>query len=121
MLDFLRTGGIQGMVFITFCLIAVIVLFAKKANDVYGKKNYSRKGLIGIPFLGSIAALSGILWQMMGMMHAFTAIQEAGDISPAMILGGLKVSMYAPMYGLVTLFVSGILWYMIRVQIDRKG
>ena len=120
MLDFLKTGGMQGMMLITICALLVLILTVVKGYDIFARGNYSKKGLLGILFFGSLAPLIGILWQMMGMMQAFTALQEAGDISPAIVLGGLKVSMYAPFYGLVVLFFAAILWYALKSVVAKQ-
>jgi len=42
----------------------------------------------------------GILGQGLGLYQAMTAIQAAADVSPAIVLGGLKVSTIAPLMGL---------------------
>ena len=108
------------MTMILICALLVIIFTIVKGYDVFVKGNAEKKGLIGIIFFGSLAPLIGIIWQMIGMMQAFTAIQQAGDISPAMVLGGLKVSMYAPVFGLIVLFFSAILWYALKMLIERK-
>ena len=113
-------GGMFGMVLITICALLALILTVVKAYDVFSKGNLNKKGLSGILFFGSMAPLTGIIWQMIGMMQAFTAIQQAGDISPAIIMGGLKVSMIAPLYGLLVLFFSAILWFILKWQIEAK-
>jgi biopolymer transport protein ExbB/TolQ len=92
MLDFLRTGGLLVMGLITICALL---------------------------FVGSLSPLIGIIFQMIGMMAAFEAIEKAADISPSIILGGLKISMFAPMYGLIVLFFSAILWFILKWKVER--
>lgn len=120
MFKFIEEGGRLGMVLITVCALMVIVLYLIKANDVFVKRKYNKKGLTGILLFGSLSPLIGIIWQMIGMMQAFKAIEEAGDISPSLIMGGLKVSMYAPLYGLIVLFFSAILWFILKWRIEAK-
>ncbi|MBN1924687.1 MAG: MotA/TolQ/ExbB proton channel family protein [Prolixibacteraceae bacterium] len=120
MFDFLRTGGILGMTLITIFALIVLILAVVVAYDVYAKKNYSGKGLAGILFFGSLAPLMGIIWQMLGMMQAFKAIQEAADISLGIVMGGLKVSMLAPLYGFFVLLFSALIWFVLRTIIKSK-
>lgn len=120
MFRFIEEGGRFGMVLITLCALIAIILTVVKAYDVFARQNINKKGLTGILFFGSIAPLIGIIWQMIGMMMAFKAIEEAADISPALVIGGLKVSMYAPLYGLIVLFISSILWFILKWQIESK-
>lgn len=109
------------MIVVTICFLLVIVYTFVKGYDVFVKKNYTKNGLTGILFFGSLAPLIGIIGQMIGMMSAFDAIQRAGDISPALIAGGLKVSMYAPAYGLIILFFAALFWFILKTIIERKA
>lgn len=120
MFKFMYEGGLLGMVVITICALLALILTVVKAYDVFAKGNIDKKGLSGILFFGSMAPLTGIIWQMIGMMQAFTAIQEAADISPAIVVGGLKVSMIAPLYGLFVLFFSALFWFILKWQIEAK-
>ena len=120
MFNFLRTGGILGMSMITCCALLVLIFTFVKGYDVFVRGNIDKKGLVGILFFGSLAPLIGIIWQMIGMMQAFTAIQEAADISPAIVLEGIKMSMYAPMFGLIILFFASILWFILKWTIEKK-
>ena len=120
MFKFMIEGGMFGMMVITICALLALILTVVKAYDVFAKGNIDKKGLSGILFFGSMAPLTGIIWQMIGMMQAFTAIQQAGDVSPAIIMGGLKVSMIAPLYGLLVLFFSAFFWFILKWQIETK-
>jgi len=68
--------------------------------------------------LGIFTFFVGILSQAIGLMQAFRAIQEIGDVSPALVAGGLYVSMIAPVYGLIVLLVSIACWSVARYKID---
>ncbi len=67
-----------------------------------------------ILFIGSFAFLLGLFGQILGMYGALAAIHAAGDISPALIAGGLKVSLIAPLYGFGLLLLSSIIWFVFR-------
>lgn len=79
------------------------------------KSNSSLKTLSELVlFLGSFAFLFGILGQIIGMMEAMQAIQKIKDISPALLAGGFRVSLLAPVYGFVLLLISYTVWFVTR-------
>ena len=51
--------------------------------------------------IGLLTLVSGIFLQILSMYHAFDVIQQAGDISPTLLLGGFKVSFITIMYGML--------------------
>ena len=59
----------------------------------------------------------GVLSQAIGLMQAFQVIQQIGDVSPALLSGGLYVSMIAPVYGLIILISALVLWSITRFKI----
>ena len=63
---------------------------------------------------GLLAAVTGIFGQLIGLFSAFEAIQQMGSVSPAMLAGGLKVSMITTMYGLVIYLIALILSLVIK-------
>jgi len=70
----------------------------------------------GILFFGSFAFLIGITGQMVGLIEAFDMIQSTGeaDIDPHYLAGGLKVTFIAPIFGMMLLMISSILWFVFR-------
>jgi len=57
---------------------------------------------------------------MVGFYEAMHAIQQGGDISPAMIAGGFQVSLLAPMYGFFLLLLSALYWFLYRKTVQKK-
>lgn len=115
-----RIGGIQFMIFISIMGIGMIFYSVKNLIEILVKKNYQGKGVNYIIMFGSLAFIIGILAQAIGMFGAFEAIQMAGDISPGLIAGGLRVSMIAPLYGLILFIVSIPVWVIVREKV-KKG
>ncbi len=70
--------------------------------------------------IGLFALVTGILGQLIGFYMAFSTIEQVGDISPAIVFGGIKVSMITTMYGIVIYLLSLILWFVTSNIIDRK-
>jgi hypothetical protein len=67
-----------------------------------------------ILFMGSFMFLGSIFYQTLGFYQALSAIEVASDISPSLIMGGLKVSFIAPLHGCFFFLISGIIWFVFR-------
>ena len=115
--EHLFMGGIYFMIPIYIMWIVVMFFTIKFLLNYYSdNRNNARlaKQNSLIIFIGSFAFLFGLLGQIMGLYNALTAIQAAGDISPALMAGGLKMSLLAPLYGFVLLLISGVVWFIFR-------
>ena len=100
--------------------LIVVLLFAVKFFELFFKRNLSEKrlgsGIHTILFLGSFGAIFGILIQILGIVQALTAIIEAADISPQIVMEGVKISFYNPIFGIVTFLISGIFWFILQTR-----
>lgn len=70
--------------------------------------------------IGLFAMIFGILGQLLGLYQAFSVIAEAGNISPNLIYGGIKVSMIPTLYGIIIYLVSILLCFVASALIDKK-
>jgi len=113
-----RIGGIQFMTLISILGIGMIFYSVKSIIRVFVKNDYSGKGNSFIIMFGSLALIFGILGQAIGMFGAFAAIQQAGDISPGLIAGGIRVSMIAPLYGMIVFIISIPVWFVLREKME---
>ena len=97
---------------VSIILIAILAyrLFTKDSTKFSNTKLLSEL----ILFLGSFAFLWGILMQVIGMLQALSAVEVAGDISPALIAAGIKISLYAPVYGFILFLVTFVAWFVAR-------
>ncbi len=122
LIDHLFLGGIYFMLPI-YVMWIIVLFFTIKFIVNYYSENRNLKKLAKqnslILFIGSFAFLIGILGQVLGLYQALVCIQTAGDISPALIAGGLSVSLIAPIYGFILFIISGIIWYIFRSLIKR--
>ena len=118
--ELFKMGGIQFMAVVTILGVAMIFYSVKSIINVFVKNDYSGKGVNYIIMYGSLAFIIGLLGQAIGMFGAFAAIQEAADISPALIDGRLRVSMIVPLYGLFYFILSIPIWVVLREKIKRE-
>ena len=93
-------------IIIILTVIAISLLISKKAAGLHA----FRQRLVYIRSLGLFTMILGIFGQLHGLTQAFGAIEIAGDISPAIIAGGLKISMYSTLYGMGIYLLSILIW-----------
>ena len=75
-------------------------------------------GLSWIGLFISIAPSLGFLGTVIGMIQAFDAIQAAGDISPNVVAGGMKVALITTVGGLIVAMIPQIFYNYIIAKID---
>ncbi len=73
-----------------------------------------------IRYLGILSLTLGLFGQIMGLYGAFSAIEAAGEVSPAMFYGGMKVSSITTIYGFVIFLTCYISWLVLKVKTDRS-
>ncbi|MCC8173700.1 MAG: MotA/TolQ/ExbB proton channel family protein, partial [Odoribacter sp.] len=66
------------------------------------------KGLTWIALFIAIAPMLGFLGTVIGMIEAFDAIQAAGDMSPTLVAGGIKVALITTVTGLIVAIILQI-------------
>ncbi len=114
-------GGALYMSIITIWAIAMLVFAGQKIVHFFVQGKFSKSGLDLILLFGSLAFFTGILTQAIGLFQAFGAIQQAGDISPALIYGGFKISMITTLYGFFVFIFSLLVWGILREIYIRKA
>ena len=119
-IDLHLMGGPLFMNFLSLLLLAIIAQFCIAGYALYftgSPKPVMTKNLtLGVIYLGGFSAIWGILAQGIGIWFALTEIQKAADVSPAIIMGGIKVSMIAPLYGIVIFLISSVLWFILKTR-----
>lgn len=118
----LFVGGPTFMSVIYAMWIVVIFIVIKFLINYFSdKKDLQKLTKLNsiILFVGSFAFLTGLFGQMIGMYGALACVYEAGDISPALIAGGIGVSLICALYGFGLLLVSSIIWFIFRNLIQK--
>lgn len=116
------TGGFLFMIPMMIMWIVLILLTIKLTLGVrLENKNIEKlkKQNSFILFIGSFMFLGSLFYQTLGFYQALSAIEAAGDISPSLIMGGLKVSLIAPLHGMFFFLLSGIIWFIFRNLIRK--
>ena len=86
----------------------------------YGSVQMSEmeKGLTWIALFIALAPSHGFLGTVVGMIQAFDAIQAAGDISPNIVAGGMKVALITTVGGLIVAMILQVFYNYILAKID---
>ncbi|MGM9736471.1 MAG: MotA/TolQ/ExbB proton channel family protein [Candidatus Cryptobacteroides sp.] len=92
----------------------------EKSIVSYGSVQMSQmeQGLSWISLFIAIAPSLGFLGTVIGMIQAFDAIQVAGDMSPNVVAGGMKVALITTVGGLIVAVILQIFYNYILSQID---
>jgi len=75
-------------------------------------------GLSWISLFIAIAPSLGFLGTVIGMINAFDAIQKAGDISPNIVAGGMKVALITTVGGLIVAMILQVFYNYILAKIE---
>ena len=75
-------------------------------------------GLSWIQLFIAIAPMLGFLGTVIGMIQAFDAIEVAGDISPTVVAGGMKVALITTVGGLIVAIILQLFYNYIVAKID---
>jgi biopolymer transport protein ExbB len=92
----------------------------EKSVVSYGGVEMGRleRGLIWVSLMISLGPMLGFFGTVVGMVQAFDAIAAAGDISPQIVAGGMKVALITTVGGLVVGMVLQVLYNYLVSKID---
>ncbi len=92
----------------------------EKSIIAYGSVEMGRleKGLIWLALFIATAPMLGFLGTVIGMIEAFDAIEAAGDISPSLVAGGIKVALITTVGGLIVAIILQVFYNYIVAKID---
>ncbi len=76
------------------------------------------KGLSWLALFIALAPMLGFMGTVIGMIDAFDAIEVAGDISPSLVAGGIKVALITTVSGLVVAIILQIFYNYCVAKID---
>ncbi|TNE71947.1 hypothetical protein EP331_08235 [bacterium] len=102
--------GILTIIFFSWMIFAVLIFLNKSENESTFL-NVQR-----VFDFGLLAFVVGVMGQFLGLYQMFEAVERMGNVSPALLMGGLKVSSVTTMYGLLQFVLAIIvkqilIWY----------
>jgi biopolymer transport protein ExbB len=93
---------------------------AEKAVVAYGgvQMGQLEKNVSWLTLFIAIAPMLGFMGTVIGMIGAFDAIEIAGDISPSLVAGGIKVALITTVFGLIVAIILQIFYNYCVAKID---
>ena len=124
MVDLFNMGGpFMAILTLIFLVILAISVYrgvqVLKGNIIH--ETTFRHQLASVKSVGVFALVTGIFGQLIGLYDAFSYIEQAGNASPALLAGGLKVSMISTLYGIAIFLVSYLLWFALDYMAKSKA
>ena len=122
MIKFLVEGGLVITLPLTLMLALALLMIAralimKSQLSVEDQKTQ----ILYIKYLGVLALTLGIFGQVIGLYGAFTSLEAVGDVAPAMIYGGIRVSSISTLYGLAIFLVCYSSWLLLKLKVERSA
>jgi len=95
-------GGPVFTVPIFILLLVVIGLF------IWGflKKENQGKAVSLLNHIGWFAVAWGFLGRTFGLIHAFDLVEAAGELTPRLLAGGMKMALVDPLFGIFVFIVA---------------
>lgn len=92
----------------------------EKSIVSYGGVLMSRleNNLSWITLFIALAPMLGFLGTVVGMVQAFDAIEAAGDISPTVVAGGMKVALLTTVFGLITAIILQVFYNYLLAKVE---
>lgn len=92
----------------------------EKSIVAYGSVLMGRleSGLSWISLFIAIAPMLGFMGTVIGMISAFDNIEAVGDISPAVVAGGIKMALLTTVFGLIVAIILQIFYNYILSKVD---
>ncbi|HOU99416.1 MAG TPA: MotA/TolQ/ExbB proton channel family protein [Bacteroidales bacterium] len=92
----------------------------EKSIVSYGSVQSSslERGLTWISLAIALAPMLGFLGTVVGMVGAFDAIEVAGDISPTIVAGGIKVALLTTIFGLIVAIILQVFYNYLVSKIE---
>ena len=93
----------------------------ERSVTAYGgvQAGYLEKGCSWITLFIAMSPSLGFLGTVIGMVQAFDNIQQAGDISPTVVAGGMKVALITTIFGLIAALILQVFYNYILSKIEE--
>ncbi|HAI77374.1 MAG TPA: flagellar motor protein MotA [Microscillaceae bacterium] len=92
----------------------------EKSVIAYGsvEMNKLERGLVWISLAIALAPMLGFFGTVVGMIEAFDNIEAAGDISPSLVAGGIKIALITTVAGLIVAMILQVFYNYLVSRVD---
>jgi biopolymer transport protein ExbB len=81
--------------------------------------SFLERGMVWLSTVANLAPMIGFLGTVSGMISAFKAIAEAGDVEPSVVAGGISEALITTASGLIVGIIIQFFYNMFASRIDR--
>lgn len=113
-------GPVASIFYQGLCRYDQGVEMVEKSVVSYGsvQMGLMEKGLTWIGLFIALAPMMGFLGTVIGMIEAFDQIQAAGDMSPALVAGGIKVALITTVGGLIVAMILQVFYNYCTAKVE---
>jgi biopolymer transport protein ExbB len=92
----------------------------EKSIIAYGSVEMGKleRGMVWISLFIALAPMLGFMGTVIGMIQAFDAIAEAGDVNPSLVASGIKVALLTTVGGLIVAVILQLFYNYLVAKID---
>lgn len=117
MMELIRMSGPTGTIHVILALV-IVALAVRRVMQLSGGSLVAGPewdaSVNAILFWGVFAAVLGFLGQTVGIYIALTAIREATEIAPWIVVEGFMISFTPTLIGLAILTVAALVWFSLK-------
>lgn len=106
--------GILTIILIIAVAVAVYIFVQKD------RENAKAPSATLVKEIGIFGLVFGIFGQFVGLYQAFTAIEQMGSVSPALLAGGLKVSAITTLYGMIIFVIAWLIYFGLKAVLSKR-
>ncbi|MDQ7917160.1 MotA/TolQ/ExbB proton channel family protein [Mesonia sp. MT50] len=107
-----------GPVFMYTTLLILLAIGALFIFELIKGKNLS-KSISLLSSLSLFALVWGFFGQLLGLIQVFDTIESLDNIAPAIIAGGIKITVLSPLFGMFT-FLIGRVFIMVLTILKKE-
>ncbi len=105
---------------LAFCFFAVLALALWSAPKVFKpgatSEPTTKAWIDAILFWGGFAVICGVLGTLLGIILASQSIEAAGEVSPVLVWGGIKVAFLTSVFGVLILAFASLSWFALQLK-----
>jgi len=123
MTEFIMEGGYSMYVLLVVAVVAIVLALRAglRVSRLSGPDPRVESGVDAVLFWGAYAVVLGVLGTVVGIYQAAGAIEQAREIAPGVIWGGIGVALTTTIFGLVLFALSLLVWYALRTAYRRRS
>ena len=109
----------EGGPFFTYPMMVILIIILALFIIELVRKNNHEKTISLLTSIGWFVIVWGFLGHSLGLISAFDQIQAAGEVSPQIMAGGLKIALLCPLISSIVFLIARI-EIIVLILMDKK-